>query len=100
MSTFRWETSVYFRSEKITYHRWFDRIWTEVFELGATSSSTTSQIINDLTIPTMFNILHRALEDRKKMVTVCTHLPLPFLVLTCRPSSFPNGQWIGWMTGE
>ncbi|KAJ7266104.1 hypothetical protein C8J57DRAFT_1229511 [Mycena rebaudengoi] len=52
------------------------RIWTELFELGATSSSTTSQIINDLTIPTMFNILHRALEDRKKMVTFLSELPV------------------------
>ncbi|KAJ7237101.1 hypothetical protein C8J57DRAFT_1247343 [Mycena rebaudengoi] len=54
----------------------FTRIWTELFELGATSSSTTSQIINDLTIPTMFNILHRALEDRKKRVTFLSELPV------------------------
>ncbi|KAJ7251643.1 hypothetical protein C8J57DRAFT_670260 [Mycena rebaudengoi] len=52
------------------------RIWAELFELGASSSSTAYQIVNDLTIPTIFNILHRASEDRKKMVTFLSELPV------------------------
>ncbi|KAJ7815613.1 hypothetical protein B0H13DRAFT_2380961 [Mycena leptocephala] len=71
----RWQTT-YIYGLNITYREPFPRIWTELFELGVSSSSTPLEIGNELTIPIMFNVLHRASEDCKKMVMSLSKLPI------------------------
>jgi hypothetical protein len=64
-------------------HRIISRLWFELFELG-TRSSLTSDSGEDVSLSTIFNILHQVYQDRKLLVKVSLasrFLPLCFHTL-------------------